>query len=408
MEKVFQILDGYREKVIDLEAELTSRIAIGPESGGSGEHEKANYIKGILEAMEPDDLEEIRAPDMRARHGYRPNLVARWQGEIGAPTIWVLSHMDVVPPGDLSLWESEPHQIKVSGDRIIGRGVEDNQHGIISSVIALKSIREAGMPLKNTIGLAMVADEETGSSYGLDYVLGNRMDLFRPQDLIIVPDGGNEDGTMIEVAEKSMLWIKFVVTGKQCHGSTPEKGKNSLYGAARLIVEMESLKETYNLKDPLFRPPSSTFEPTKIEANVPNINTIPGRDVFYMDCRILPDYGVDDILNHIKDMASKIGKKLGLDILVEPTYRQVAALPTSPDARVVKALTRALKEVTGKEAKPMGIGGGTVAAFFRRAGLPAAVWLSVTETAHQPNEYVLITHIIRDAKVMAYVYGDEH
>lgn len=408
MEKVFQILDGYREKVIDLEAELTSRIAIGPENGGSGEHEKANYIKDILESMEPDDLEEIRVPDVRARHGYRPNLVARWQGEIGAPTIWVLSHMDVVPPGDLSLWESEPHQIKVSGDRIIGRGVEDNQHGIISSVIALKSIREAGMPLKNTIGLAMVADEETGSSYGLDYVLGNRIDLFRPKDLIIVPDGGNEDGTMIEVAEKSMLWIKFVVTGKQCHGSTPEKGRNSLYGAARLIVEMESLKETYNLKDPLFRPPSSTFEPTKIEANVPNINTIPGRDVFYMDCRILPGYGVDDILNAINEMASKIGKKLGLDILVEPTYRQVAALPTSPDAPVVKALTRALKEVTGKEAKPMGIGGGTVAAFFRRAGLAAAVWLSVTETAHQPNEYVLITHIIRDAKVMAYVYGDEH
>ena len=55
----------------------------------------------------------------------------------------------------------------------------------------------------------------------------------------------------------------------------------------------------------------------------------------------------------------------------------------------------------------MGIGGGTVAAFFRRAGLPAAVWMTQTDTAHQPNEYCLISNIMTDAKVFACLYLNE-
>ena len=57
---------------------------------------------------------------------------------------------------------------------------------------------------------------------------------------------------------------------------------------------------------------------------------------------------------------------------------------------------RAIKEVYGIEARPIGVGGGTVAAFFRKAGLPAAVWSTQSDTAHQPNEYALISHIISD------------
>ena len=71
---------------------------------------------------------------------------------------------------------------------------------------------------------------------------------------------------------------------------------------------------------------------------------------------------------------------------------------------MVKALTRAINEVTGLEAKPMGVGGGTVAVFFRRAGLPAAVWATTQDTAHQPNEYCLISDIITDAKVFARMF----
>jgi succinyl-diaminopimelate desuccinylase len=53
-----------------------------------------------------------------------------------------------------------------------------------------------------------------------------------------------------------------------------------------------------------------------------------------------------------------------------------------------------------------GIGGGTCAAILRNEGLPAAVWATIDETAHQPNEYVVIKNLIEDTKVYAYLIAN--
>lgn len=407
LERIIDRIHGYRQEVIHLQKELTARVALGPNNGGSGEHEKTEYIKDLFSTSNPVLLEEIKAPDERAAKGYRPSLVARWGENLDVPIVWVLSHSDIVPPGDLSLWDSDPYTIRVEGDRIIGRGVEDNQHGFVSSFLALKGVLDSGESLSHPVGLAVVADEETGSEFGLQYLLKNRSNLFGENDLIIVPDAGSKDGTMVEIAEKSMLWIKFTVTGKQCHASTPLEGKNSLLGAAGLILALRELEERFPLSDELFTPPVSTFAPTKMDPNVPNINTIPGKAVFYLDCRILPQYQTEEVLSACKDLAEKTGKEFGQIIQVEPVQRQEAPPPTPGDAAVVLALIRAIKEVTGRDAKPMGIGGGTVAAFFRRYGFQAAVWSTCSDTAHQPNESCLISEILSDAKVFASLYLDK-
>jgi len=230
LEKVFERIDSYRDDVVKLQADLTSRIALGPDNEGTGEHEKIAFVKDLLKEFNPDFLEEIKAPDERACDGYRPSLVAGWGEMQDQSSVWVLSHADIVPPGDLSLWETDPYQIKVEGDRIFGRGVEDNQHGFVSSYLALKAVLGSDSETLRPICLAIVADEETGSKYGLQYLLQHHKDLFKKDDLIVVPDAGNKEGTMIEVAEKSMLWIRFIVKGKQCHASTPGKGK-TVYSA---------------------------------------------------------------------------------------------------------------------------------------------------------------------------------
>jgi succinyl-diaminopimelate desuccinylase len=74
---------------------------------------------------------------------------------------------------------------------------------------------------------------------------------------------------------------------------------------------------------------------------------------------------------------------------------------------VVKALQAAVREVYRVEAAAMGIGGGTVAALFRRAGFEAACWSKIDETAHQPNEYCHIDNMIGDAKVFAHIFLQE-
>jgi len=404
---IYEMIDGYRDEVIELQRNLTARVALGPLNGGNGEHEKVDFIHQLLRKMKPDMIQEIHAPDEKARDGYRPNLIARWEGKKKDSVVWILAHADIVPPGNLSLWDSDPYQIKVDGDRIIGRGVEDNQHGFVSAYLALKAILDSHKRLQRSVGLIIVADEETGSRYGLSYILKHHGDTFSPEDLIIVPDAGNEDGTMIEIAEKSMLWLKFTINGRQCHASTPHKGKNSLVGAARLIVALAKLKEKFAASNPLFSPSVSTFEPTKFLANVSNVNTIPGKETFYMDCRILPEHNVDEVIETAQQIASRVAAELALHMELKSEHRHDAPLPTPATAPVVAALKKAVMNVTGREAKPMGIGGGTVAAFFREAGLPAAVWSTCPDTAHQPNEYCLISQVITDAKVFASIYQED-
>lgn len=397
-------IDGYRGEVIRLESELTAIPALSPENGGEGEVAKAEYVKKLLATLPVDELLEINAPDARVPCGYRPNLVARFRGTDSSRTVWVLSHLDIVPPGELSLWQSDPYRVRVDGDLLYGRGVEDNQQGMVASLLAVRALHDQGLRPTHDVGVVLVADEETGSKYGLQWLLAHHRDLFRSEDLIIVPDSGNADGSMVEVAEKSILWVGFKTIGKQCHGSRPALGINAHKAAAHLIVKLEGLYQAFPQSDPVFAPPTSTFEPTKKEANVPNINTIPGEDVFYFDCRVLPAYKVDDVIAWMQSAVREVEAEFGVKVELFFPQREDAAPPTPVDAPVVQALTHALAETRGVKAVPMGIGGGTVAAHFRRAGLPAVVWETIDQTAHQPNEYCRISNVLADAKVFAHLF----
>lgn len=406
MDKIFNRIDSFRNEMIDMQIKLCSCPAISPSNGGEGEVKKAEVLLEFLRENKINNIDIIKAQDLDAPAGYRPNILALYKGKSPAKTIWIMTHMDVVPPGELKLWNGNPFKAWVQEGKIYGRGVEDNQQDMVASLFAIKALISEGIEPNYDVGIALVADEETGSEKGIDYVL-QKSNPFRKQDFILVPDAGNKDGTMIEVAEKSILWLKFKTQGIQAHGSTPEKGINSFRAASFLVAELNNLYKIFADKDPLFDPPISTFEPTKKEPNVPNINTIPGEDIFYMDCRILPQFRLEDVMKNIKGMAQKIENKFKVEIAAEIVQKAPAAPPTSPDANVVKALQKAIKDIYKKDGKPTGIGGGTVAALFRRANYEAACWAKVEETAHQPNEYCVIDNMMGDAKVFAHIFLQE-
>jgi succinyl-diaminopimelate desuccinylase len=403
MNKLAGLIDGWTEEVIDLQRKLVAIPALAPESDGDGEKLKADYMRGWLQALGLDELHDFNAPDPRVSCGYRPNMLGRLYGEDRSRTVWVLAHLDVVPAGDLENWLSDPFTLRVEGDMLYGRGTEDNHQGLISGLLAVKAFKEAGIRPPCNLGLAIVADEETSSRYGLEYLMEHHADQFGANDLVIVPDAGDEKGTLIEIAEKSILWLKVMVEGKQCHASTPELGVNAMRAAAHLVVKLDALEEVFNARNELFEPPISTFAPTKREANVPNVNTIPPKDVFYLDSRVLPEYPLADVEKKIRKLSDEVEAHFGVKVTLDYAQRSEAAPPTPESAAVVVALKKAIREVKGVEPRCVGIGGGTVAALFRRAGIPAAVWSTLLDTAHQANEYALISNTLSDAKVMAHV-----
>lgn len=402
-DKIYRRIDSYRNAMIDMQIELCSYPAISPEYGGEGEAKKAEVIQRFLEKNGYSDIDVIKVNDLEAPSGYRPNIIARYTGSDASKTIWIMTHLDVVPPGELALWKGNPFKAYVEGGKIYGRGVEDNQQDMVASLFAVKALHDLEILPSHNIGVVLVADEETGNEKGIDYILSNS-NPFKPQDLIIVPDAGNKDGTMIEIAEKSIYWLKFKTLGVQTHGSTPEKGKNSLKAASYFITKLDSLYAAFSQTNPIFSPSISTFEPTRKEPNVPNINTIPGEDIFYMDCRVLPDISLDSVEKEIRSIAASVESEFDVKINVIELEKSPASPSTSPDAPVVHALKQAVQDVYKKEAVPTGIGGGTVAARFRHADFAAACWSKIHETAHQPNEYCVIENMIGDAKVYAHIF----
>jgi succinyl-diaminopimelate desuccinylase len=127
--------------------------------------------------------------------------------------------MDIVPPGEDTLWTiTKPYEPLVKNGKIFGRGSEDNMQSMISSIFALKALRNLGIKPKRTIALCFVADEEQGSKYGIEYLI--KHGVFKKDDLILVPDGGNGDGSFVEIAEKSALWFRICTIGKQTRKQT--------------------------------------------------------------------------------------------------------------------------------------------------------------------------------------------
>lgn len=394
-----------KAEIVELETLLTSHPALAPESGGDGELEKVIALEGWLKSQGFTQFQRFDAPDSRVSSGIRPNLVVTIPGKDDSFAVWFMAHTDVVPVGELSLWHTDPWKVIEKDGRLYGRGVEDNQQGLVASTVATLALLREGITPPHTVKLLFVADEEVGSTYGIKYLLKEH-NLFKKDDIILIPDGGDSQGATIEVAEKNLMWLQFTVKGKQTHGSRPDEGINATLAGYDLALRVHGLETVFDKRDTLFDPPYSTFQPTKKEANVPNINTIPGEDVFCMDCRILPCYTLDQVRVELRRCVKEVEDKYG--VKVEWTEPQTAESPATPvDAPVARRLAEAVKAVTGVDTRFIGIGGGTVGAELRVKGFNAVVWSKLDETAHQPNEYTIIDNLISDSQVMAYMMLQE-
>lgn len=393
-------VEEMKEEMVKLLCKLVEIKAISPDFGGEGELDKAELLMKYLTDF--DYVERFDAKDERAKGGIRPNIVAKVKGVLDR-TIWIITHLDVVPEGDERLWRTPPFKAIVENGKVYGRGSEDNGQSIVSSLFAGIAVLNSRIKPKYNLGLAFVSDEESGSNYGVRHLI--KQGIFSKDDLFIVPDVGSPKGELIEIAEKNILWLKFEVFGVQSHASRPVK--NASRRAMKFILDLdEKLHSKFNARDELFDPPYSTFEPTKREKNVDNVNTIPGIDVSYMDCRILPQYSLEEVIDYVESVRRfyeiKDKEKINVEIV------QSSSSPKTPEnAEIVLRLSETISRVRGFKPKLFGIGGNTCASFLRKDGFREAVaWCTTDSTAHKPNEYCKIENMVEDAKVFFSLFFD--
>ena len=397
--KVASNVDSNSKSMQDFFVRMLRINAVNPRMGGPGERERAEFLQSF---MKDNGLFVTRVDvrDPEASGGIRPNLSAKLEGKDESRNLWYISHMDTVPEGSRDLWKTDPFEPTIKEGKIYARGAEDNGQSLVASLFALLTLKKLDLHLPYNLGVWFVADEEFGSNYGVKQLLKRR--LFRQSDLVVVPDAGSPRGTDIEIAEKGLLWMKVTTRGKQVHASLPKKGLNAHRVGMKLAMELdELLNGKYRKRNSLFDYPASSFEPTKKEANVGNINTIPGMDVFYFDCRVLPVYDLDDVVSDIKKKIRQVEKKYQTSIEFEEVQKEPAGPATSEGSDVATLVRRAVSTVSKVRPRFVGIGGQTEGNLFRREGIPAAVWSTIDDVPHEPNEYSRIANLVNDTKVFA-------
>jgi len=120
----------------------------------------------------------------------RGNLLATLPGTSGGRSLLWMSHLDVVPPGDVARWSAPPFSGTVRDGWLLGRGSNDCKGLTAAEVHALRLLARLGVRLAGDLKLACCADEETGGKYGFEAVAAQRPEALRA-DLAINEGGGS-------------------------------------------------------------------------------------------------------------------------------------------------------------------------------------------------------------------------
>ena len=169
-------------------------------------------------------------------HNYddRYNLVAEFKGGDG-PTLMFNGHVDVMPPGDVSLWESDPFKPEIRDGRVYARGVADMKAGLMASVLGVKLLQDAGVELPGDVTLLSVVDEEGGGNGTLVSLLNGRR-----ADAAVVCEPSDKK---VVVAHMGFIFFEVNVTGISLHSASKWDGVNAIEKAIFLIDALHELEK---------------------------------------------------------------------------------------------------------------------------------------------------------------------
>jgi acetylornithine deacetylase/succinyl-diaminopimelate desuccinylase-like protein len=135
------------------------------------------------------DFVEIRRASADGKPG-APAVVAKRAAKNGKPQILLYAHHDVQPPGDETVWQTNPFEPTEKNGRLYGRGAADDKAGIVTHLAAVKTLAElCGPDFDLGLTLFIEGEEEAGSPSFRNFLEENQADL--KADVIIVADSGN-------------------------------------------------------------------------------------------------------------------------------------------------------------------------------------------------------------------------
>ena len=185
----------------------------------------------------PDSDLHILGPNDRKK-----NLVVRYHGSGKHKPVLLIGHLDVVE-ARRDDWTTDPFQFVEKDGYFYGRGTQDMKDGDSVMVTTLLRFKKEGFVPDRDIILALTADEEGGTSNGVDWLIKNDRDLIEAEFVLnhdgggILAEHGKPQMMVVDASEKLYSDYQLTVTNPGGHSSLP-KPDNAIYhladGLARL------------------------------------------------------------------------------------------------------------------------------------------------------------------------------
>jgi acetylornithine deacetylase/succinyl-diaminopimelate desuccinylase family protein len=381
--------DSRGQEGLDLCAELVRQNTVNPPGN---EYLAARVVEEYLQRYGISSNTYEGAPG-------RTNLLAPVGS--GSPVVFVPAHTDVVPAGDG--WEQDPFEMTVRDGYIYGRGVNDDKGPLVSLLLLAAFLSQHTDEFNGTLLVGAVADEEIGSELGLTYLLENNL---VSADYAIVPDTGSSI-YKISCGEKGLLHCDIVFSGRQAHGSTPEKGLNALWAAHAFLDKIRSLFGDimgYCREDEheLFSP--TTINAASIHAGSA-VNIVPGECTLGIDIRYVPPRTSQDVISMLETMAREVQDAGLCDACKLNVQTQMDPFEIDADNPVVQALNASVTALSATQPERMGMSGTTVCKQLLAHGIPAIGFSQDAEdTAHMAGERLAISELVLFGKALGLAF----
>ena len=189
---------------------------------------------------------QIMGPNDRKK-----NLVVRFHGSGKHKPVLLIGHLDVVEARRED-WTTDPFQFVEKDGYYYGRGTQDMKDGNAIMATTLIRFKKEGFVPDRDIILALTADEEGGTSNGVDWLIKNHRELI-DAEFVLNHDGGgilSEQGKpqfmTVDASEKLYSDYQLLVTNPGGHSSLP-KPDNAIYHLADGLARLEHYQFPFEL-----------------------------------------------------------------------------------------------------------------------------------------------------------------
>lgn len=292
-------------------------------------------------------------------------------------------HTDVVPPGDLAHWTTDPFTPRQADGKLYGRGAADMKSGIAAFVAAAAAIPvEAG-----TIMLAITNDEEADAINGTAKLMAWAQAQQHHFDFAIVgePSSTASLGDSIKIGRRGSLSGVITVAGTQGHVAYPDRANNPMPALARVVTALDTTIDTGTAHFP-----PSNLEVTSIDVGNAISNVIPASGTIRFNIRYNDLWTPDTLADWVRSRMASVdaaGSTISFALAGEPSRSFLS--PLSDD---VETLAATIADLTGQR-PGFSTGGGTSDARFIAQYGPVVECGLVGPSMHKADEHIALSDL---------------